>query len=147
VRTLKQKEADKRYYANHRDEVIARNIAWQKSNPDRTKNIGKRTRAKNRIKRMNARFKNPEAYAHFIKQLEKQKNACAICRRGLIVEIGPAGDPMLGCQDHDHENDQLRGALCNRCNKALGLFDENLERMSVAIRYLEHWKKFLTEEQ
>ena len=143
MRTQKQKEADRRYYINHREEAIARTQAWANANPDKVKSAHRKYRLEHRDRRRNSSFKNEGAHEHFVAQLEKQKNQCAICHIELIVNVGHAGDPALGCQDHNHENNQLRGALCNRCNKAIGLLDECPKRISEAIRYLEHWKNIL----
>lgn len=47
--------------------------------------------------------------------LEKQGNACAICRRRFTKEKRRAA-----CVDHDHETGRVRGLLCTACNFALG---------------------------
>lgn len=39
--------------------------------------------------------------------------------------------------DHCHKTGKLRGLLCNKHNKALGLFDDNIEFLSKAIEYLK----------
>ncbi len=39
--------------------------------------------------------------------------------------------------DHCHETGKVRGVLCPRCNKALGLFSDNLNVMEKAIKYLK----------
>ena len=38
--------------------------------------------------------------------------------------------------DHCHDTGVIRGLLCNRCNMALGLFDDSPGRLEAAIRYL-----------
>jgi len=64
------------------------------------------------------------------KMLESQGGACAICEgvnangRSLFV-------------DHDHKTGKVRAFLCQGCNSGLGYFKENIERMKLAIAYLE----------
>ena len=41
------------------------------------------------------------------------------------------------CIDHCHETKKIRGVLCNNCNTALGLFNDNQKVMKDAIQYLE----------
>jgi hypothetical protein len=59
---------------------------------------------------------------------ETQNQVCAICkqpesREGYSLAV-----------DHSHKTGEVRGLLCNRCNRALGLLRENLTE---AVRYLE----------
>lgn len=39
--------------------------------------------------------------------------------------------------DHCHRTGKVRGVLCNKCNVALGLLDDNIERIAALGRYLE----------
>ena len=39
--------------------------------------------------------------------------------------------------DHDHETGGIRGVLCSRCNHAIGLLDEDPQRLRAAADYLE----------
>ncbi len=41
------------------------------------------------------------------------------------------------CLDHDHTTGKFRGWLCNKCNSALGWFDDNVDRMRRAVKYME----------
>jgi hypothetical protein len=47
--------------------------------------------------------------------------------------------------DHCHRTRIYRGPLCNSCNTAIGLFEENISRIKSAISYLDKYN-FLTEE-
>ena len=41
------------------------------------------------------------------------------------------------CIDHCHKTEKIRGVICNNCNTALGLIDDNKETLSNLIQYLE----------
>lgn len=45
--------------------------------------------------------------------------------------------------DHDHETDEFRGLLCNNCNVAIGMLDDDTDRLEAAISYLNaaKWKR------
>ena len=39
--------------------------------------------------------------------------------------------------DHDHSTGEVRGLICQPCNKGLGFFRDNIESMQNAITYLQ----------
>ena len=39
--------------------------------------------------------------------------------------------------DHDHSTGEVRGLICQPCNKGLGFFRDNIESMKNAITYLQ----------
>lgn len=67
----------------------------------------------------------PEKYKQM---LEAQGGHCACC---------PATEPKGGrlCIDHDHATGVVRGLLCHKCNMALGLVDDNFERLQALAGY------------
>lgn len=61
----------------------------------------------------------------FERMVVEQDGKCAIC--GSV-------EPL--CVDHDHSSGQIRGLLCGRCNKGLGLLGDSLEGLLKAVEYL-----------
>lgn len=59
----------------------------------------------------------------------KQGNKCAICG------ITPTNKRLD--LDHCHETKQIRGLLCNNCNRGLGHFKDDMELLRKARKYLE----------
>jgi len=68
--------------------------------------------------------------------LETQGGKCAICgvaeghrsRYGRICRLAV---------DHDHRSGEVRGLLCNNCNRGLGRFKDSVESLQAAISYLK----------
>ena len=46
------------------------------------------------------------------------------------------GDETALVVDHDHKTNEVRGMICNRCNKGLGLFRDNPDLLEFARIYL-----------
>ena len=67
--------------------------------------------------------------------IEQQNHLCAICNEeGFKMHQGVW---TKLCIDHDHITGKVRGALCHNCNRALGLFKDDKQRLLSAISYLE----------
>ena len=72
----------------------------------------------------------PEEYDAMV---EAHNNRCAICdsppsqkKRKKRLNV-----------DHSHETGKVRGLLCDKCNQAIGLFNEDFKLLTKAISYLE----------
>jgi hypothetical protein len=96
---------------------------------------------RDRAQKLRQRFhKSAEWYAA---QLEAQGGCCAICRKPVEDNAG-----FELSVDHDHTccpertscGQCVRGLLCNRCNRALGLLSDSVEVLKAMIAYLESFK-------
>jgi hypothetical protein len=65
----------------------------------------------------------------------EQDGLCAICKREPVGE----GNHGTLFQDHCHDLDLLRGAVCGPCNSGMGMFGDSIERLRAAADYLEFW--------
>jgi hypothetical protein len=68
--------------------------------------------------------------AEYEQMLRDQNNKCAICKNEDEVE----GRRLA--IDHCHESGNVRGLLCGKCNRGIGLFYDNKELLNNAISYL-----------
>jgi hypothetical protein len=66
-----------------------------------------------------------------------QGGVCAICGRPEVVKHHSSGKVRALAVDHDHETGDVRGLLCGRCNRGLGLFGDDADRLRAAALYLE----------
>jgi hypothetical protein len=97
---------------------------------------------------LQARQQHPQRrYGTSIEKLEKlladQCESCAICHRHWR-ECVPAKKSRYDmiflqrlCVDHDHKTGRVRGLLCNACNTAIGLFEEDVARFREAAAYID----------
>lgn len=64
--------------------------------------------------------------------LAAQGGGCAIC--GVTK---PGGRTNHFPVDHCHTTGVIRGLLCTKCNRGLGLFNDDTDRMERAVKYLK----------
>lgn len=120
---------------------------WDKANPERRREIGRKSREKWKDKRrattMRWRSKNVDRIktwrrrrqlakygltpADFDRIVQAQGGTCAVCR-------GKMDPPNV---DHCHATGQVRGILCIQCNKGIGHFADSPGRMRAAAEYVE----------
>lgn len=93
--------------------VYAKNERLRKTNPDK-------------YTEQDRKYKYGVTKEQYLLLLKKQDSKCAICLIKDKLEI-----------DHDHVTNKIRGLLCGRCNRAIGLFKDNPENTARATAYLE----------
>ena len=96
-------------------------IKWEADNADRVRE----QRRRGDIRRYGI---EPEDYD---RMLLEQNGVCAIC-----LDHEPVQRHSLHV-DHCHETGRVRGLLCGRCNRALGMFKDDVEVMARAINYIQ----------
>jgi hypothetical protein len=118
----------------------ARFKRWREANPERFRAAADEWRERNpeaaRFIQLRYRLKRfGLTEADYLDMVERQGGRCAIC--GCHEERHDrAGVRYLLAVDHDHTTGAVRGLLCQECNKGLGAFDDNPERLVAAAEYL-----------
>jgi hypothetical protein len=64
--------------------------------------------------------------------LSAQGGGCAICGG---TDINGYGKRLA--VDHCHDTGRVRGILCGKCNRGIGCFDHDPERLAAAVAFLE----------
>ena len=65
--------------------------------------------------------------------LSSQDGKCAICN-----EDEKCSRNSVLAVDHCHKTGEIRGLLCSHCNRGLGLFKDNSEILTKAIKYINY---------
>ena len=81
-------------------------------------------RERRRVRRLEKKYGLPAGAFH--RMLVEQNGLCAICKRRRKL-----------CIDHDHVTGQVRRLLCNRCNLAIGLLDDDADLLRAGGAYLD----------
>lgn len=122
--------------------------AWAKANPEKVKAAQKKWREANkefnigRQRPYQLKLKYNMVQADYDTLLKQQNYKCAICSTDK-----PTGKWKVFAVDHDHETNNVRGLLCNECNRGIGLLKDNPELLMKAASYLEKHKKKTKEER
>jgi len=97
-----------------------RSEKWRKQNPKR--------KLYNYLRAMELEDEVDEIYE--LMCIQKQ---CTIChkqeRNGYDLSV-----------DHDHVTGKFRGLLCSKCNRGIGLFEDNIDNLFNAIEYIKKSK-------
>jgi Recombination endonuclease VII len=123
---------NRRAYAADPDTHRKRSAEWKKQNSERANALNRAYRKAHPewYRAARRRYKLKYAYglslADFDALWEKQQGLCAVPGCGA-----PATDV-----DHCHQTNQVRGLLCGKCNRALGLLGEDPMRIEGLARYV-----------
>jgi hypothetical protein len=100
---------------------------WSDSNPEKA-HLSSRGR--------NLKHKYGVGLKWYEEQFKKQNYSCAICESKTNKTTGDREFWNFSV-DHCHDSGKVRGILCNNCNRALGLFQDNPELLKKAANYVE----------
>jgi hypothetical protein len=121
----------RRRYALHRDSILAKNREWAQANRDKVRDY----------KRQWTYGLTPEQFAQ---KLADQEGRCEICATELQFAVHRNRDGSIRgsatCIDHCHKTGTVRGLICSGCNKGLGLFKDDPERLRAAMAYLAKYQ-------
>jgi hypothetical protein len=73
----------------------------------------------------------PESFDELLKS---QGGVCAICGSS---DHGGAARTTRFCVDHCHQTGKTRGLLCHKCNRGIGLLNDDISNLQNAILYLQ----------
>jgi hypothetical protein len=125
-----------KYYLKNKVNIIKKAKVWKSKNHEKIKQTLLKWRQKNPIYLQNKRLK--ERYNITVEEynnlLKHQKSKCSICQKeetrilyGVISKLSV---------DHDHKTGKVRGLLCCRCNRTIGLVKEDVLILKYMIKYL-----------
>lgn len=120
----RSRAAHERYRSKHKDRLKVSRRRWLDNNVEH-----RRTRERG-YARDNRNKKLVKRYGITVDQFEEivtvVQGRCQICQVARALHV-----------DHDHNTGRVRGLLCGNCNRGIGLFQEDPQKLRAAIAYLE----------
>lgn len=125
------KKYNGKYYALHKEEVLARNRKYQVKHPEVFIAQRKRWKKENpeRVRSNRLKYKYGITLDQYNLILEQQGGVCAICARLNFRNLAV---------DHCHKTGKVRGLLCDPCNVSLGLMGESIASIEKILVYLKN---------
>lgn len=128
----------KEYREAHREKIQAYHKEYYETNKKILLEKSREYRQRPEVKFKRKQYELNKTYNISVEEYDKlwesQNGVCAICgqpetsiREGKIKPLSV---------DHDHETGKIRGLLCNRCNRALGMFEDSPDLLLKASAYL-----------
>ena len=99
--------------------------------------IGYQNKCKKCEREVRKTYYKPHDTARRVFKLSEEEYNTLINRSQGKCEVCAADMGAKRCIDHDHKTQKIRGVLCNKCNTALGLLDDNKATLKGLIQYLE----------
>lgn len=112
----------RKWIAKNREYVSSKSKAYYKAN---TEHLAKTSRARKYLKKYGITQDQKDLMA-------REQGGCAICGSSFKNKR----DEHL---DHNHSTITIRKILCSKCNCGIGMFNENIGIMTMAIKYLEEF--------
>jgi hypothetical protein len=119
----------KTYVIAHKEKIAAKNKIWWAAYRETSRAYSRKYNATHKKERAAAKKKHKYGLTaeQFDQMVQDQGGACRIC--GIV----PTGVLHI---DHDHETGKIRGLLCGKCNKGIGLLGDDHKRLLRAALYL-----------
>ncbi len=133
----------RRWYLNNREKLLKLQKIWRDTHKEEKKRRSKQySETHMEEKRKRGRIYNlikihgltDEEYN---KMFDEQHGLCAICNK-LETRVDKITSKICKLAvDHNHETGKIRGLLCGKCNRSLGVIEPNID---TTIEYLEKYK-------
>lgn len=126
-----QKKQHKKYNRGHKKEISKNKRRYYLENHEEKIEKRRKYLRENSEKIRGDYFKRTYnlSYEDWLKMWEEQDRKCLICGKTF-------DSPSNAQVDHDHKTKKVRGLLCNKCNFAIGLLNDDPKLAMKLTEYL-----------
>lgn len=121
-----------------REKNRVKNKAWREKNPHKYLQSASKYRDNNRnkIKDYKLKVRYNISSDDYNLMFQKQNGKCDICGNSEIAVHNFTKRNQSLAVDHCHKTGKVRGLLCQDCNRGIGQFYDDVNRLENAIKYL-----------
>lgn len=122
-----------------REEKLATKRAWYHANPDKVREMGRKTREKHKEARKKDRgewAKNNRGWLREYSKKNYRKKQEELTGRSKPELCELCGEKGRICFDHNHKTGNFRGWICHRCNVVLGMVEDSCDVLEKMKDYL-----------
>lgn len=128
---IRQKQHAEGYYHKNKARLTHNALTWKQAHPESKELCAQYYQLnKDRWRSISLKKNYGLTLSDYDKMLSDQQGRCAICET-----TSPGGLGRFNV-DHCHKTHKIRGLLCQRCNLAIGQFEDSCDLLVNAIKYL-----------
>jgi len=133
------KSSRKARYEANKEETLQKQAIYREKNRDRINARSREYNSRPEVKERRRAVERARAYGLTVEQAAELDsiNNCQSCGTKLSSGTGNTSRNF----DHCHSTGAFRGVLCGRCNKALGLLDDDPVKVQALTNYLKNHVK------
>lgn len=126
------KQKNRIYHRDKKEKIAKRKAELYKENPEKYKLSARNTALK---------MKYNLTLDEYNVMLESQNGVCKICLKPETQRSNKNGKIDSLRVDHCHATNKVRGLLCSKCNFGIGQFNDNIDLLKSATKYLHEYDK------
>ncbi len=129
---LCRRNYDNNYFIANKDKFHIKRKQWRTKHAEKIRQNRIKNSQKAKIYKLKKLY--GMSWEEFQLLYKQQNGICGICKEILLIK-GKHNE--VCCVDHDHITYKIRGLLCHKCNKTLGLLKDNPDLCYAAGDYLK----------
>lgn len=102
---------------------------WYKNNKERKRELSRKYKQTKKSQDLQRTY--GITMEQYLEMCQDQNNVCKICEKPQTTERSL-------CVDHCHDTGIVRGLLCDKCNRGLGLLGDTEDSIQSALTYLRN---------
>ena len=143
IKKINKSNYNKRWRYNHKEHIKNKSKIYYNKNKTKIQKYLRKWKMENKdtIKKYLLNFRYGITIEEYDNLYSTQQGMCKICKE-KIYKWGNGNKQTVANVDHCHLTGKIRGMLCSKCNRILGIVNDDINRLKSCINYLKIHKKY-----